>query len=384
MKSLARIVSVVLMVLTITFAAKPNISIITSAITPRIHLWSAEENTHWLTLINYKQEMGSIFQLNSSFEVGSVDEYLRNPLRVYLFSAKLKLKNNNLSFGRLSYWSGLVSLRFDGFKVDYKNKFFGNITVASGFDAVYDFSDTTWMDYPVVLLSWSKGSRNKKIGLTYWQEYFGKDVHTFTGVQWTQELFGFRYSQQFAYDLTGNRIQSYRTHIAKNFGKHYTSLGVRQRRFMVKEVFPWVDESVQMPSTLYISVKSIYSKTLMVWSQFSFRLGDNGTTYAHSTILFRDASLTALYGGYNGSTLLGGQIGYRKTLTSSLKCGIKLEFNALDMADNIIEPVKSKGSYGWIGWSPKESVSIRLFYRYASNKYYTVDGRGGMTIHVAL
>lgn len=368
----------------ILFATKPEISIITSAATPRIHLWSADETTHWLTLVNYNHEIGSRLQINSSFEYGSEHEYLRNPFRVYLLDAKFKLKNQNLSFGRLSYWSGLVNLRFDGVNYNYKNQSLGNLTVASGFDAVYDFSDTTWTDFPVVLLAWSKGSSDKKVGITYWQEYFDKDVHTFSGGQWTLAFFGIRYTQQFAYDLTESRIQSFRSHITKRLGKHYLTLGARQRRFMVKEVFQWIDKPINMPVSVYLSMKTISSKELMILSQISHRLSTNGTTYAHSTIMFKNYSCTALYGNYRGNTLLGGQLGYQKKLTSTLKCGVKLELNALNMADDVIEPIQSKGSYGWIGWSPKESISLRLFYRYASNEYYTVDGRGGLTIHVAL
>ena len=100
--------------------------------------------------------------------------------------------------------------------------------------------------------------------------------------------------------------------------------------------------------------------------------------------LYQKYTMTLLYADYGTSTLIGGQLGYQRKLTDAIKAGVKLEMNALSVADDLIEPVQSKGSNGWVEWSPIDTISLRVFYRYATNEYYTVDGRGGVTIHVAL
>ncbi len=364
--------------------AKPAVSISASAVTPRMHMWSEEDQLHWLTLVNYNQNLGKKLQVRSSFEVGSEHEYLENPFRIYLLDARLNLKSHTLGIGRQTYWSGLTQLRFDGIKLDFQSKKIGSITMATGYDAVIDFSDTTWLDYPVTLLTWGKTMGTKKLGTVYWQEYFDQDVHTFTGFQFSERMDHLGILGQFAYDLTEDRVHTYKIDISHRNGSTVMRAGIRQKRFMVKQVYHWAADPVSLPATFYTTYQTLLSNDKIFWNQLAYRMGTSGTLYMQSTVMMKKIGVTGLLGSRNENLLIGGQLRYTSSLSSSIKWGSQLELNAITMGDDIVEPIQSTGFYSWIGWSPSNTISCRLFYRFISNPYYSVDGRGGVTVYVAL
>lgn len=366
------------------FAGKPNIEILTSAAFPRINLWSAEEAFHWQSIVQYHQEINPTLALNMVFELGSTNDYSRNPLRLYHLNATLNRGRKSLRMGRLSHWSGLTNLRYDGVELALKTEKFGTFTVLAGVEAVLDFSDTNFIKHPVGLLAWKNGRASTRYGVTIWQQDFGDEPHLFSGFQYNRDLFGFRYNQQFSFDVTAGRIQNHRTYLSRNFGRHTAGFGMRQRRYMVAEVYPWIEDDIIIPTTMFMSLKSRVSNNILIWNQASFRLQSHSNIYATSTIQLRRISATIMLGKLSDRFWTGGQIGYSGQFGRAFSYGVKGEFNLVSFNDGVIEPVQSKGSYGWLGWSPGETIMVRVFYRVASNPYYTIDGRGGITVNVAL
>ena len=257
----------IICLITCTYASKPNISVLTSAASPRMHMRSLEDETHWFTLINYEQQFNSLFSLQSSFEYGSEHLFLENPFRVYLFSAKIAHKNHSFELGRVSHWSGLFNFRFDGLKINLNAKSLGRLTVGGGNKSRYDFSGKS--EQTVLMASWSIMYDNKKGEISYWQDYFDTNVHTLAGMQWTLNLLGISYNQQFSYDLSEFRVHSYRTYLSKRFGKYSTALGVRQRRLMIDEIYSWSDKTITIPPTVFFSLRSDFSKSLINWTQLA-------------------------------------------------------------------------------------------------------------------
>lgn len=365
------------------WGAKPDISVSASAVSPRLHVWSADESIHWRTLLSYNQDLSKSISVSTVFDVGSDNPFLRNPFRVYSFSLDWTQSKMSLSAGRLNYWSGLTHLRYDGMELGIDLKKYGKLTLLGGVEAVPDFSDTNFTQNTTALISWNKGTRSKYISISAWNHPVGTNQHTLGGFQYGLSLKTVKLKQYTAWDLTAERLHTLRIQATRSFEKHRVTVGYRQKRFMAHEVFPWVTESIIIRPTVTLGIRSRLNAKRLVWSQLSYRLQNSGTIYWKGTLLTKKFQFSTLAGFRDNTMLIGGSAGIGGHLLKQFNWGSQVSVNAMRIGD-VLEPIQSKGLYAWLEWSPGSTMQVRLFTQLASNPYYKLDGRGGLTIHVAL
>ncbi len=93
--------------------------------------------------------------------------------------------------------------------------------------------------------------------------------------------------------------------------------------------------------------------------------------------------MSILAGKQDETSIVGVLIGMSRLAFGPFGYGGSVAYNALEVGD-IAEPRNSSGLYGWVSWQPNAKIKVKLFGRYSSNSYYKQDGRGGLSVYVAI
>ncbi|NQU27660.1 MAG: hypothetical protein HQ528_05175 [Candidatus Marinimicrobia bacterium] len=366
------------------FGSRPTVHLSTTALTPRVSMLEEDESTYWNSVLTYSQNFGSRLALESQFEVGSETGSLANPFRVYNLAARLNLGAHKVRLGRLAHWSSLSFGRVDGLDYTLKTTKAGSFKFIGGFNAVTDFSDTSFTDNTFILTGWSAGSMGNNLDLAYWLENDSEQSNSYVGVSGTKKLFmSIRLNGRLAWSISEGQVYHSRLRLSKSINKHTISIGFRQKRFLTGNPYPWVDDKVFSAPVFNLGLTSRLYQNLIWMNQLNYRLAEENIFYLHSSVTMKDISLALLVSSQGDERILGANIGAQKMLTKSLTLGGNVSANSVSYGD-IIEPQKSTGLYYWLNWKPGATVSMRFFGRYYQNPYYKSDGRGGLVINVAL
>ncbi|MFQ6604154.1 MAG: hypothetical protein ACE5D8_01230 [Fidelibacterota bacterium] len=359
-------------------------SLTSSFITPRLHLWSADEDLQWRSVLQFHADPTRHIAIQSLLEVGSTNLLLTKSFRMYQLSIRYQNNTHSIALGRQGYWSRMNNLRFDGLTYALKTRRLGRFTFLSGLEAIYELTRDSASPDPVVLVSWTAGNRFRNLQASYWTQSLGGESHSFTGLAWTYPIFGIQISQQISYDQESERIHNFRFSLQYNLNNHLLQLGLKQRRYMVGELFHWSEEGITIPPTFYFQTRSRFGRKLAVVNQYSYRFQNEPSTYLHSAAVYKDYSLGLLVGSQGRRTWYGGNVGLTRTIHRKIRVGLNYETNILVLVDEWFENANSYGIYGWLEWNPMRNIAFRSYFRMASNPYFIQDGRGGVTIHVAL
>lgn len=377
------LVGIILLSSLSTILYTADMSITTTTLTPRVSMLQAEEEFFWNSVLHYSQKFGKSFSFRTQMEFGSETASLPNPYRIYDLTIQYQLKNHTVALGRLTHWSNLVLAHVDGFKYQLDTKKLGSVIAFGGFDAVIDFSDTAFTDNKFFLLGWAKGQPGKAINFSFWNENHGEESSSFFGGGFRYRLpLDIRSSASLAFALADKQIYRTNLRLSKSLGKHTVSTGIRQRRYLTAEPYPWTDDKYSSPPQLHLGVNSRLGTRFFWFNQLNQRLG-KAVTYLRSSANYANYSLTLLLGKNGDQTITGLNLGARGKLASAISYGSSVGINSIGYSD-IIEPVNSLGLYGYMTWNPADLISLRLFARYYQNPYYEYDLRGGMVLNVAL
>jgi len=343
-----------------------------------------DETTYWNSVLTYSQDFGKALSLQTQMEVGSETGSLPNPFRVYNMTAQLNLGAHKIRLGRLAHWSSLAFGRVDGLDYTLKTKKAGSFKFIGGFNAVTDFSDTSFTDNTFILAGWGAGSMGNNLDLAYWLENDADQSNSYFGVSGTKKLFmSIRFNGRLAWSISEGQIYHSRLRLSKSIKKHTISIGFRQKRFLTGNPYPWVDDKIVSSPVFSLGLTSRIHQNLIWLNQLNYRLAEENIFYLHSSVAMKDISLALLMSSQGEESILGMNIGARKALTKSLTLGGNVSANSVSYGD-IVEPQKSTGLYYWLDWKPGATISMRFFGRYYQNPYYKSDGRGGLVINVAL
>ena len=373
---------VVLLNISSVLGSKPNISISSSALYPRLSMMDTEEQTHWRSIFSYDQKFGKRLGIDGLFEYGSENNHFKNPFRVHHLTADLTLGKHEFSIGRIAIWNALQNARVDGAKLDINTKKLGTLSLVGGLKAVTDFSDTLFTDNTYLMASWSKGRIGKNLAVSFLGKGDADEFNPFAGIQFSLKKFGVRLSNAISLDIGNSRLQYARIRLSKKLGDHTVGLGFRQKRFNLWKEFKDVPDDIGIAPTLIADVNSILSNKILWRNQLSYRLGEHGKTFIVSSMNFKKLYASIL-GGFEGDNMEYGMIlGASHKLDGPLSFGGSVSFNAIDFGD-FTDLESSTGAYGWIGWQPKDFIMLKLFGRFSNNSYFKQDGRGGIIINVA-
>jgi len=345
-----------------------------------------KETTHWRLWASYKQSFGSVAKIQSHFEYGSVNDYFqKNPLRIHNFTAQFNLKKDHtFKLGRIVHWSGLIQARVDGGEYVLQTEKVGFIKVLGGIPADIGFDNKFPSDNRFLLASWGSGGLKRNIVVSYWTQKDSSFTSSYLGSNWKIRLFSrLGVSGSLAWDLKDQKLYHSRLLLTQRFGQHLFTFGIRNKRHVLSNPYTWVDSKITIPAVVSMGLTSSLSRHLSLWNQLLYRMGKESGQYVRSSLLYKAYQLTIIAGSHGDRRLIGGGVGITKKLTGAWKLGTNIMINAFDYGE-IIDLQFSKGLYGWIAWEPNSSVKIRLYGRYQQNPFYTIDGRGGLIIHVAL
>ncbi len=395
-KSFAIWIVSLLIVLTVLPAKNPDVFLSTSAITPRIGMVEQNEQTHWRTLVGYRQTFGKLF-VNTLSEYGTENDYLRNSLRLHTFNFGIHLGKHTLKLGRIQHWDALIQNRIDGIEFNVSSKRFGTFHILSGLKSSTDFSDTSivkiddektdfksdeLLENLNIYGSWSKRTPKYGVSLYNWIEGLDDDAQMSFGTGFSTKIFGVNLNNTLAWNLTDSQLSYLRFRAGYQLGTHRLALNFRQKRYMYR-TWAWMNEPTTIAPVLAMDVYSPITGKLSTWNQIGIRFTSEKTIYLKSTLKYGITQLSLIYGFIGETSMFGTMIGLQNKLKGLLSYGGSLSINALDYGD-IAELQNAIGLYGWIGWSPVELISLRLFGRMAINPYYEMDGRGGVSIHATL
>ncbi len=364
------------------FGAKPNISISSSAMYPRLSMLDTEEQLHWRSLFSYDQQFGKKFGIDALFEYGSENYHFQNPFRVHHLTADLDIGKHELTIGRIAIWNALQNARVDGAQFDLNTKKLGTLSLVGGLKAVTDFSDTLFTDNTYFMASWSKGRIGKNLALSFWGKGDAEDFNPFAGIQFNLKKFGVHLSNAVSMDIGNSKLQYAKVRLSKRFGDHNVGLGFRQKRFDLWKEFEEVTDAIGISPTISVDVNSIMSDKILWRNQLSYRLGENGKTFIVSSMNYKKI-FASILGGFEGENMeYGMMLGASHKLDEALSFGGSVSLNAIDFGD-FADLESSTGAYAWVGWQPKEFIMLKLFGRFSNNSYFKQDGRGGIIINVA-
>ncbi|MFH1852230.1 MAG: hypothetical protein ABIA75_07795 [Candidatus Neomarinimicrobiota bacterium] len=368
----------------LVLAVKPDISISTTALYPRVGMLDADEATFWCSVLTYRQSFGSRLSLESQIEIGSETGSLPNPFRVYNLTAGFDLGKINLELGRIATWNSFISGRVDGAKFNYSLGKLGSLEVLGGFKAVSDFSDTAFVDKQLYLVSWSQGRLGNNRTVIFWTENDGAETNSYAGGSLTRPLpSDIKLYSNLAWSLTDSKAYQARVRLSKAFRQHTISAGFRQKRYLQADPYPWINRSITAAPIVTLGVTSRVGTRLIWWNQFVHRFSESNINYFRSTAAVGPYSLSFVGGYQDKQTLFGVSAGLRKPVSRVVTAGGSFSINARTY-DDLIEPQKSIGLYGWTEWQPAPLMAIRIFGRFLRNPYYNYDTRGGVVINVAL
>ncbi|MBC8400038.1 MAG: hypothetical protein H8E14_00970 [Candidatus Marinimicrobia bacterium] len=367
-----------------TLLSQPQINLSTTYVTPRTSLLQYSESTYWNSVVNYSQQLGNRLSVESQFEYGSETGSLPNPFRIYNLTAKLDFGRHQMRLGRIAHWSALTFGRVDGLDYTLSTQNFGSLRLLGGFDAVTDFSDTSFTDKIFILGSWSAGRVGNNVDFSYWMELDGEETNSFIGVSTSKKLFfDIRFTGRLAWSITAEQVYHNKFKLAKRIGNNVLTVGLRQKRYLSDNPYPWVADGINPSPVLNFGVTSRFGRNLVLWNQLNHRLNEEGVSYFRSSALFNKYTITATFSSQGDKTLFGTSIGAKKAVTKNLDFSGSLSLNMLTYGD-IVEPSNSIGGYWALCWQPSDKISIRIFTRYFKNPYFKYDSRGGLVINVVL
>jgi hypothetical protein len=366
------------------FGGQPVVSISSSVLTPRLRALEADETVQWRTLLNYNQSFNEHIAVNTLMEYGSENYRFENPLRIHQLVIQTELFGYKLKVGRIAKWNRMLNTRVDGAEVIINTENFGSVDLIGGFNASTDMSDADFEDKNFFMASWDYGKLGHNVSLAYWQKGSEEDNTNFTGLSLNKKFFGIGFSGTLNFDLNESRIQYARARVSKKLGSHTAAVGYRQKRYNGIEVYPWSEEEIELDPTGTFSLYSRLSKKLSWYNQFAHRFSDNrALDYFKSTLQYGTVQVSILAGKQDETNIVGVLIGMSRQAFGPFSYGGSVAYNALEVGD-IAEPRNSTGLYGWVSWQPCSKVKVKLFGRYSSNTYYKQDGRGGLSVYVAI
>jgi len=373
---------VVLLNISSVLGSKPNISISSSALYPRLSMMDTEEQTHWRSIFSYDQKFGKRLGIDGLFEYGSENNHFKNPFRVHHLTADLTIGNHEFSIGRIAIWNALQNARVDGAKLDINTKKLGTLSLVGGLKAVTDFSDTLFTDNTYFMASWSKGRIGKNLAVSFWMKGDTDEIHPFTGLYFNTSKFGIRISNALTIDIGEAKLNYARIRISKRFGEHTIGLGFRQKRFEYFDQFEVLSDKISNSPTITFDINSRMSDKLLWRNQLSYRLAEESKSFLVSSINYNKIQASFLGGLEGDNKIFGLILGATHKLSGPLSFGGSVAFNALDYGD-FADLKSSSGAYGWVGWQPKDFIMLKLYGRFSTNPYFEQDGRGGIIINVA-
>lgn len=364
------------------FGTKPNISISSSAMSPRLSMMDTEEQIHWRSILSYDQKFGSKFGIDGLFEYGSENDHFRDPFRIHHLTADLNLGKHEISIGRIAIWNALQNARVDGAQLNINTEKSGTINLVGGFKAIVNFSDSLFTDNTYFMASWSKGRIGKNMSLSFWMKGDTEDVHPFTGLYFNTSKFGIRISNALAFNIGETKLNYARIRISKKFGDHTVGFGFRQKRFEYFDQFETLSDKIAISPTITFDVNSLISEKFLWRNQLSYRLAEEGKSFIVSSVNYKKIQASFLGGLEGDNKMFGLILGATHRPNSPLSFGGSVALNALDYGD-FADLKSSSGIYGWVGWQPKDFIMLKLYGRYSTNSYFEQDGRGGVIINVA-
>ena len=366
------------------YGDQPVISISSSIITPRLRALETDKTVHWRTLLNYNQSFNDHIVVNALMEYGSENYRFENPLRIHQLVIQTELFGHKLKLGRIAKWNRMLNTRIDGAEIEITTKNFGSFNLVGGYNASTDLSDADFADKSFFMASWDHGKLGHNVSLAYWVKGSAEGYTNFTGLSLNKKLLGMRFSGTLNFDFDEFRIQYARARVSKKLGVHSVTAGFRQKRYNGIEVYPWSNEEIELDPTGTFSLYSRLGKKLSWYNQYAHRFSDDSALdYLKSTLQYDKVQVSILAGKQDETSIVGVLIGMSRLAFGPFGYGGSVAYNALEVGD-IAEPRNSSGLYGWVSWQPNAKIKVKLFGRYSSNSYYKQDGRGGLSVYVAI
>jgi hypothetical protein len=317
-------------------------------------------------------------------EYGSENYRFENPLRIHQLVIQTVLFGHKLKLGRIAKWNRMLNTRIDGAEIEITTKNFGSFDLIGGYNASTDLSDADFADKSFFMASWDHGKLGHNVSLAYWVKGSVEGYSNFTGLSLNKKLLGMGFSGTLNFDLDESRIQYARARVSKKLGAHSVAAGFRQKRYNGIEVYPWSKEEIELDPTGTFSLYSRLGKKLSWYNQYAHRFSDSSELdYFKSTIQYDKYQVSILAGKQGETRIVGALIGVSRLVFGQFGYGGSVAYNALEVGD-IAEPRNSSGLYGWVSWQPNPKIKVKLFGRYSSNSYYKQDGRGGLSVYVAI
>ncbi|RMF09983.1 MAG: hypothetical protein D6762_02445 [Candidatus Neomarinimicrobiota bacterium] len=360
----------------------PSIQVYTTVLTPRLHLVETETTTAWRNLVVIRQPVGSRGEWFTSLEYGSENPYWQNAFRVHQLYWQQRSGAVKIRLGRLAQWDALQNLRIDGGELILSTRKWGSVRLLAGVKAVTDFSDTAFQDLPEWSLTWSKGNWGRNLEVSTWQKSFGHESRTFTGLSFHGRVLGWRWAQAVSVDLTGSRLHHLRTRVSRRIGNRDIAFGFRQKRSVGGEVWSWVRDPIRSAPTVFLGCGRERDQA-RIWQEVSYRFQHDVTWSWTGTVAWRSLQLSLVAGRRDLSRLVGTSLGYHRSLGKHLSSELTASWHAFAYG-HLTAPSPSSLVREQLRWSVAPGIALVIFGQWAQNPYYISDGRGGVTLHVAL
>ncbi|MBC8214516.1 MAG: hypothetical protein ISR90_05290 [Candidatus Marinimicrobia bacterium] len=369
-------------------ATSPQISVHQSLISPRIHMFDEQvvetyhltainQNFHWQTQIDYRQELFNNFKLNSFIEYGSETDFNPNPFRIHNFYADYKYKNNQVKAGRIPIWNPFMMNTIDGLMASINLNKLGTLSVTSGFES--EEIDTTLFSDKIFLSSWTLKTKKFNTALYYWYQNEKSFIGAFIRypVYW-----GIHFVENFAWNLTDNHISYYRLNAYKNFSNHKFSINVRFKEINKTELYPWVENLAELwvSPTLSMGLTSNFNNVFSLQNVFGYRFTESENWFYKTAFNWKMLQTSMMYAKQGESHILSNSLAGRFRIDNNISIGGSLALNTTYFPGDL-DQEQSLGSHFWLKYSISNNFSAQIFSRYYQNPYYKMDFRGGININ---
>lgn len=354
----------------------PEISFSASAISPRLYSVESEEGLFWRTTLEYNQQFSDALQLRMSL-AGSPETYRQDQtLQVYNASLSFTKKAFGIDLGRISDWSPFTNLRFDGARVNLNPGRLGRFTAGGGLRSTFLSNESADAAY---FLSWALNVRTATVSARYWSVF----ERSYIGGYAAATVAGFRVKGLASFNLDDSSPSYTRVTVLKGFGNHRISVGYRQFRKTYFAGYPWKDEgSLELPPMVSFGYFGKFGGLTAGIQNFT-RLSEEGANFIRGSADWNNFFASLHLKTARDLTLSGGTFGWKGRFMKTFTLGLSGSVNSFEF-DGISMPKNSSGAYSWIAWQPNSKLALRIFTRFYQNSYYEQDGRGGVSIRVAL
>ena len=178
------------------------------------------------------------------------------------------------------------------------------------------------------------------------------------------------------------QIHHFRARFSKPIGMRQWAFGFRQKRYVSGEIYPWIEESLRIAPTVFADVRRRRSG-MQVWNQITYRIQSEFSLVWTGSLEKDGLRASILAGKRDKSTLMGTTLGYQQSIGRNLTAEMTAAYHSFRYGE-IAAPSPSSSLRGQIQWSLNPGFQVIVFGQWAQNPIYSVDGRGGITIHVAL